>query len=302
MDTPTQMLRHHVGLEDASLEAGLPQLQAGGTNLAVMVMWPPKEADWEKTVEKLHAVIIAQDARLDAVELARSPSDARRIVAEGHIAMLISMEGAHGIDQSGLPGLARLQAGGLSMLGLTWSFSNRFAGSSGDQGGGLSDAGRALVAEANRLGVMIDVSHASRTTTLEACKISKAPVLASHSDALEVQHNARNLSDAEIQCIAAAGGVIGINLHRSFLGGAADIARIVEHIDHLRAIGGSGVLALGSDYDGLIKTPAELPGAGSLGKIWQALAEHGYTDDEIKGMQGENFMRYWEKVLSLAEH
>lgn len=296
LDTPTQLRMKRAKLEDPSLEAGLPQLRAGGTNLAVMVLWPPREADWQATVEQLLKILEREDQRLEEVRWVGTPGESRKVAAEGKIGMLYSLEGAHALDQSGVKGLEALHGRGLRMLGLTWSFSNRFAGSSGDGGGGLTEAGKELVAAANRMSILVDVSHASRQSTLDICGFSSDPVLASHSDALEIQANARNVSDEEIQCICSKGGVIGLNFHATFVGKGASLERLALHAEHLRAVGGAGCPALGSDFDGLIKVPPELPGAGSLPALWSTLRERGWTEQEIAGLRGENFLRLWEQV------
>ncbi len=300
LDTPTQLYRKKIGLDAEGLEAGMTQLNAGGTNLAVMVLWPPRDTKWEPHVETLLATMEREDARLDGVTLARSPGEARAVAAAGGVAVIYSLEGAHGIDTTGVEGLRALQARGLALLGLTWSFSNRFAGSSADDGGGLTDDGRALVAEANRLGVLVDLSHASRATTLEVCAASKVPVLASHSDAAGVRAHVRNLTDEEIACIAATGGVIGLNLHSTFLGSPAGVQKAADHVEHLRSVGGIGVVALGSDFDGLITPPPDLANSGSLGVLWTELRRRGWSEPEIQAARGENFLRAWWVARSLA--
>lgn len=300
LDTPTMLYRNKVGLDGAGLEAGLSQLRAGGTNLAVMVLWPPREANWGAHVESLLSILEREDARLDAVTLVRSPEEARRVADAGGIGMIYALEGAHGIDTTGIAGLRALHARGLALLGLTWSFSNRFAGSSGDDGGGLTADGRALVTEAQRLGVLIDLSHASKATTLDVCRASSAPVVASHSDAAGVRAHARNLTDEEIGCIAATGGVVGLNLHSTFLGSPADVKKAADHVEYVRKVGGIGAVALGSDFDGLIKAPADLQTAADLGRIWDELRRRGWTDAELRAVRGENFLRAWAVARSLA--
>ncbi len=311
-DTPTQMVRRNVGLDDPKLESGLSQMRKGGTNVVVEVLWPPKDPAtpkaWTGQVDRLFTKVEAEDRRLADVEVARSPSDVTRILIEKHIALLLSIEGAHGIDTGEpiaavLAHLADLQKRGLSLIGLTWTFSNRFAGSSGDPpannpaGTGLTDDGRALVDKANRLGLVVDVSHASDTTTLEACNRSKAPIIASHSDADGVHPHARNLSDDAIRCIAQKGGVIGLNFHAPFVGHGADVAKVADHADYLKKIGGAGVVALGSDFDGLIVPAAGLADAGDIPALWAELKRRGWTDEEIAGVQGANFMRAWGAVV-----
>lgn len=313
VDTPTQMVRRKVGIEDPELESGLDDMVEGGTNVVVEVLWPPRspQPTWPAMVEELFAKVEEQDARLPDVEVARTPSEVRRVLAEHHVAMLVSIEGAHGLDDGGPVGpqlarLAALQRRGLSLIGLTWTFSNRYAGSSGDTpsdnpaGLGLTDDGRALVDEANRLGIVIDVSHASDAATMEACQRSKAPVIASHSDADGVHVHARNLPDEAVRCIAEKGGVIGVNFHATFVGPGANVRKVADQADYLKKVGGPGVVALGSDFDGLIKTPDGLSDAGDLPKLWAELARRGWTADELRAAQGGNFMRTWQAVLDAA--
>lgn len=298
VDTPTQLLRRGVGLDDPALEAGLPKLRAGGTNIAVMVLWPPR-GESEAHVETLLARVEAEDRRLEDVEVARTPDDARRIAGDGRVALLLSIEGAHGLEHEGLDGLRRFHTRGLALMELTWTNSNRYAGSSGDSGGGLTADGRALVAEAQRLGIVIDVSHASKQTTLDTCAVTRAPIIASHSDAAAVTAQPRNLSDEEIRCIAHSGGVIGINLHSTFVGRPADVRKVADHVDHLKAVGGVEVVALGSDFDGLIKPPPDIPDSSKLGLLWDELRRRGYTEPEIAMIRGENFLRAWAVCLNL---
>lgn len=305
LDTPTQLHRRSVGFDATGLEAGLAQLRRGGTNLAVEVLWPPREADWPAHVEALLTRLEAEDARLEELTLVRSPAEARRVAARGGVAFAVSLEGAHGLgdvpfEPGGRAALGALHRRGLSLLGLTWSFSNRYAGSSGDGGGGLTEEGKALVAEANRLGVVLDLSHASRATTLDTCRLSTAPLIASHSDAAAVRAHPRNLTDEEIDCIAASGGVIGLNVHATFVGSPAGVKKLADHADHLRERGGVGVVALGSDFDGLITTPPDLPDAGAVPALWAELRSRGWTEGEIEAVKAGNFLRAWQAVIDRA--
>ena len=300
LDTLTQLYTRNIGLDAAGLQAGLKQLQEGGTNVAVYALWPPRDSDGPARALALLDRFEAEDKRLDGMGLARSPDEARALIASGRIAAVISMEGAHGLAEDWQSSLTALHRRGLSMMGLTWSFSNRFAGSSGDDGGGLTDEGRALVTAAQRMGVLVDLSHASRATTLDVCRGSAAPVIASHSSAAALTMRGRNLSDEEIRCIAATGGVIGVNLHRTFLGLTGDVAAAAAHMDHLRKVGGDGAVALGSDFDGYIKTPAGLDDAGDLPALWAELKRRGWTEAQVNGARGENFLRAWQGAINAA--
>lgn len=301
LDTPTQLLTRKLGLDaPEGLEAGLVQLRAGGTNVPVMVLWPPQKSDHRARTFALLDRLEAEARRLADVTIVHDPDEARREVAMRHVAVLVSLEGAHGLGEGDdwREVLGSLHDRGLSLLGLTWSFSNRFAGSSGDGGGGLSDEGRQLVAEARRLGVVVDVSHASRQSTMEACQGSPVPVIASHSDAFSVRQQPRNLTDEELSCIAATGGVVGLNFHVTFVGPEASVAKVADHADHIAKVAGRGAVALGSDFDGYIKKPAGLASEADVGALWAELGSRGWSEAEIRGVRGENFMRAWSAVLA----
>ena len=143
---------------------------------------------------------------------------------------------------------------------------------------------------------MLDVSHASRKATMEVCTYSSMPVVASHSDCNSVTKNPRNVTDEEIRCIAKTGGVIGLNFHAPFVGANADIKKVADHADHLAAVGGYEVVALGSDFDGFIRKPKGLEDASKIQALWVELKKRGWTESQINGVRGENFLRAWEKI------
>ena len=301
LDTPTQMLNKGLHLDASSgLEASTPLLRQAGTNVVVQVLWPPRKSDHKARAFALLEVMEREIARDDVLVLAREPSEAEAAVRADQIAVLLSMEGAHGLgsgsDWSQV--FDQFYERGLRLMGITWSFSNRFAGSSGDGGRGLTDEGRALVAQARAKRVILDVSHASRQTTMEICRDSPQPVIASHSNAHVLRGHARNLTDEEVRCIAQTGGVIGLNFHATFVGAAgnANVSRVADHADYLAKIGGHEVVALGSDFDGYIKKPTGLEDASKVPALWAELARRGWTEDQLRGVRGENFMRAWRRA------
>ena len=302
LDTPTQLHAQGLTLDaPARLESGLREMRAGGTNLAVMALWPPRQADHRAHTEALLTTLEAEVTRLSSVVLVRTPTEARAAAAAGQLGVTIALEGAHGLGAGAWrPVLDDLTARGLSMLGLTWSLSNRFAGSCADGGGGLTAEGRALVQEARSRGLLLDVSHASRATTLEVCRDTRIPVVASHSGAHAVRGVPRNLTDEEIRCIAETGGVIGVNFHAPFVSADADVSAVADHLDHMARIGGRGVTALGSDFDGYIQTPRGLEDASKLDALWTELARRGWSEADIAGTRGENFLRAWAGAQAAA--
>jgi membrane dipeptidase len=152
------------------------------------------------------------------IELARSAADVRRLAAAGKLAAVLTIEGAQAIEDD-LASLQSLWDQGVRSIALAHFTTNGWADSSADveRHGGLSALGRKAVAELNRLGMIIDVSHASDRATLQAIDASSAPVLASHSSARALHNHPRNLTDELIRAIAARGGVIGPTLFPEYI-------------------------------------------------------------------------------------
>ncbi|MBQ2770374.1 MAG: dipeptidase [Clostridia bacterium] len=164
---------------------------------------------------------------------------------------------------------------------------------------GLKPLGREAIRRMEELGMVFDVSHLSRGGTLEALQISKNPIIASHSNARAVTDHPRNLSDEEIRGIADSGGVIGINLYPGFIDveKKADLEKTLRHIEYLRQVGGDGVLAVGTDFDGFTTPHQDLKSPADMPLLYEALEKAGYSLDFIEGMFYKNAMRVFREVL-----
>lgn len=163
--------------------------------------------------------------------------------------------------------------------------------------GGLSDFGREVIREMNRLGMMVDVSHAADSTIEQAIEFSNQPIIATHTSAKALCDHPRNMSDELIVKLAKSGGRIHVCLYNYFLAkdGNADINTICDHIDHMVKLVGSEYVGVGSDFDG---------GGGVLGcndtseliNITMELIRRGYRDEDIKNIMGAGFVKYYEKI------
>ena len=163
--------------------------------------------------------------------------------------------------------------------------------------GGLSDFGREVIREMNRLGMMVDVSHAADSTIEQAIEFSTQPIIATHTSAKALCDHPRNMSDDLIIKLAKSGGRIHVCLYNYFLAkdGRADINTICDHIDYIVKLVGSEYVGIGSDFDG---------GGGVLGcndsseliNITMELIRRGYSDDDIKNIMGAGFVKYYEKI------
>ncbi|MGH9659079.1 MAG: dipeptidase, partial [Bryobacteraceae bacterium] len=167
---------------------------------------------------------------------------------------------------------------------------------------GLSNLGRDVVREMNRLGMIVDVSHVSDKTFWDVLETSRAPVFASHSSCRALSNVRRNLSDEMIAALAKKGGTVQINFACQFLSasGKATIADVVAHIDHAVKIGGVDAVGIGSDFDGIQCAPAGLDDVGKFPNLTRALLEKGYSDAAIRKIYGGNVLRVMRAVEKAA--
>ena len=260
-------------------------------------------------------------------ELAESPAwklvleagDFRQAEREGRVAVVFGFEGAMPIDDD--LGLLRMfHRLGVRSIGLTWNGRNLLGdGVSVHAGGGLTAYGRAAIAEMNRLGIVIDVSHMSDEGIRDTLEASAHPILASHSNARALCDHPRNLSDELALGIAGRGGVIGLHMLSQFLvsGRDATLDDFLDHVDHLTRLVGTAHVGLGPDC--MEQWPAEVyrelwantemaalefrypPGFDSLarcGNVTRGLVARGYDDAAVRGIMGENVLRVFEAVLA----
>lgn len=272
------------------------------TLVALARGWPT--ATWRsRTARAKH-----QAARLAAfaagsagqLTLVRSAADLaafleRRRADPSLVAALLAIEGAHALDDD-LANLDRLDAAGYRMVGLAHFFDNAFAGSAhGLEKGGLTDAGRELVAELERRRIIVDVAHASSATIDEVLTIATRPVVASHTGVRGVADNARNLPDDQLRGIAATGGLIGIGFWPTACGGE-DAAAIAQSIAHAVAVVGADHVGLGSDFDGAVPTPFD---ASGMAILTAALLAHGLDEATIGAVMGGSAIRLLGDALPI---
>ncbi|MEW5977286.1 MAG: dipeptidase [Acidobacteriota bacterium] len=251
-------------------------------------------------------------------KLALTSDDILAAHAQGKIAALIGIEGGHAIEDS-LRLLRTFYALGVRYMTLTHSNTNHWADSSGDlhkegvpHHGGLTDFGREVVREMNRLGMMVDVSHVSDQTFWDVLEVSGAPVMASHSSCRALSNIPRNMSDEMIVAMARKGGVIQINFGSDFLSQRsanrsaeirregkqdtektipASIADVVAHIDHVVRLAGLEAVGIGSDFDGVSSVPTGLEDVSKFPNLTHALLERGYRVEDLRKIYGGNLLR-----------
>ncbi len=234
--------------------------------------------------------------------LVRSADDLERCLEDGTFAVILHIEGAEAIDTR-LELLDVLHQAGLRSLGPVWSRPNAFAHGvpfdfprSPDTGPGLTPAGRRLVRRCNELGILVDLSHLNARGFWDVAGISTAPLVATHSNAHALSPTPRNLTDAQLDEIAATGGLVGLNYHVGFLRADGDVAagasltEIVRHGRYIAERVGVEHVALGSDFDGATM-PDDLSDVTRLPALLQAFSEAGFDEGEVRSIAYRNWLR-----------
>ncbi|HLS07854.1 dipeptidase, partial [Lentibacillus sp.] len=227
------------------------------------------------------------------MKIVRSAQDLRYCLDHDIMAAIFHIEGAEAIDTD-FDALHVLYQAGLRSLGIVWSRPNIYGEgvpfrypSSPDTGAGLTDAGKALVRECNKLGIMIDNTHLNEKGFWDVADLTDAPLVATHSNAHALSPIARNLTDKQLSAIAESNGVAGINYAVNMLredgGLGTDISlnEIVRHVAYIAEKFGVEHVALGSDFDGTT-VPDPLKDVTGLPKLIDRLKAHGFHDDELQ--------------------
>ena len=223
-DTPQRLFFEQFDLaaRDAEGCVDIPRLREGGVSAIFFALWVPVEvkgaAATQRARDLLAATLRQIEIHSDLLALASNSSEVRAARAAGKVAVLMGVEGGHAIDND-LALLREFHARGVRYMTLTHNAATEWADSSNDapRHNGLTDFGREVIREMNRLGMMVDVSHVSDSTFYDVLQTSLAPVIASHSCCRALCTAPRNLDDAMIHALAAQGGVIHITFHDGFL-------------------------------------------------------------------------------------
>jgi membrane dipeptidase len=240
--------------------------------------------------------------------IVRTADDIRRNLDDGIFSVEIHLEGAEPVD----PELATLEAfylAGVRSIGLVWSRANAFAHGvpfqfpgSPDTGPGLTDAGMALVAACNELGILIDLSHLNEAGFWDIARLSKYPLVATHSGVHALCPSTRNLTDKQLDAIRDSEGIVGVNYHVGFLhpegnsdAAATTVAAIADHADYLCERIGPDKVALGSDFDGATM-PGDLKDVAGLPKLIAELAGRGYDPATLQMIGIENWLRIFDRT------
>ena len=287
-DTPQRFLfdRFDLGHRDSEGCVDIPRMREGGVGAIFFALWVPVQITGPAATQRAFDLLdaVQEQARLhgDDLVLATSPDGIRKAREQQKIAVLLGVEGGHAIDND-LQVLREFAARGVRYMTLTHNAATSWADSSNQspQHHGLTDFGRQVVWEMNRLGMVVDISHVSDQTFHDVLEISRGPVIASHSCCRAICNAPRNLSDSMIQALAARGGVIHITFHDAFLS--------QEYADASKSLASASDLA----------APAEKPEI-DRNEARKLIEEQRLSDQFISA--GKLPQVSWEKIVEHIDH
>lgn len=273
----------HIDLKRAGELAGYAQCFACFTSPEAGYNIKPEELFEREMVTVLREV----ETHKDKISLAYSAEDITRNNAGGNMSAILTIEGpaGFGYDPSLLADLYKI---GFRMTTLGWNERNILTGSH-ITGGGLTEQGREYVKEAQRLGMIVDVSHISDEGFWDVMEITCAPVIASHSNSRSVWNVSRNLTDDMFRAINQTGGVAGINLYADFLGKNPTLDTVCDHILHFMELdNGASHIVLGGDLDGCDKLPSDFVGIQDYNKLATKLIDRGLDCETVHKIFWDN--------------
>lgn len=271
-------------------------------------------------LEQIDIALQIFDRYPDVFGPAFSPSDIEREFGRGRIASVLGMEGGHAIENS-LGALRALYALGVRYMTLTHSNNIDWADSCCEPPvhGGLTEFGKEVVREMNRLGMLVDLSHVSPETMHDALDVTEAPVIFSHSSARAVTDHPRNVPDDVLRRLPENGGVVMVTFVPSFINEEvrrfselpreqrqgreaprATMEDVIAHIEHIRKVAGVDHVGIGSDFDGISDTPVGLEDVSKYPALFAELSRRGWTEEELRKLAGENVLRVWREAEAVA--
>lgn len=226
-----------------------------------------------------------------------------RIFGAGKIASTLGMEGGHAIENS-LGALRAFYGMGVRYLTLTHNGTLDWADAANDEHrhGGLTEFGREVVREMNRMGMLVDLSHTSPETMNDALDVSEAPVIWSHADTRGLNDHPRNVPDQVLRRLPDNGGVVMVTFVPSFLtsNDVATIGDVANHIEHVVEMAGIDHVGIGGDFDGIDSTPVGLEDVSTYPVLFAELSRRGWSETDLAKLAGENVLRAWREAEAVA--
>ncbi|XP_063217302.1 dipeptidase 1-like [Bacillus rossius redtenbacheri] len=295
-------------------QTDLPRLRAGMVGAQFWSAYVPCESQYKDavqlTLEQINVIRRLTDSYGAQLSFATSSEDVWRAHRSGRLASLVGVEGGHSLGAS-LGVLRAMYDLGVRYLTLTHSCHTPWADSSSESlldsstgGQGLTDFGKVVVMEMNRLGMLVDLSHAAPATVMAALNATRSPVIFSHSCAQALCNASRNVPDAVLRLLAQNGGLVMVSFYADFLtcSSTARLEDVMRHVTYIRDVAGEDHVGIGAGYDGINRTPQGLEDVSRYPHLLAELARtRGWTMPQLEKLAGRNLLRVLGKAEKVKE-
>ncbi|OEH54995.1 membrane dipeptidase [Oceanobacillus sp. E9] len=300
--------------EPTSLHIDIEKLKESGIDVGYFAAFTTDygytERNLSRTLALINALYWTVENNQESMTISPSLNEIKDTLANDKIAIVPTIEGGYSFSQENSKELVQQYKDlGIKAIGFNWNYSN-ILGEGADEvyldgrssSGGLTTTGEELVQEMNRLGMIVDVSHMSRSTFWDVIETTEAPIMATHSGVEELRSHQRNLTDEQLQALKENNGVVGIVFYPVFLSenNQATINDIVDHIDYVVDLIGINHVAIGSDFDGA-DLPSDMTDSTDFPLLTKELENRGYSNDDIRKILGENSLRVMNDVEEISE-
>ena len=287
----------------------LPKMREGFLDASIMVAYLKQEARDEESLlaatAKANRILTQIEemvaSNCTAVDIAYNPADIARLKRAGKKAIMLGIENGYAIGKD-ISLLQHFAKRGIVYMTLCHNGDNDICDSAkgNAEHGGLSAFGEKVVLEMNRLGIMVDLSHAAESSFYDALEVSRQPIVCSHSSARALCDHPRNLTDEQMKALAQKGGVAQVTMYNGFLraNGQATILDAIEHLNHMVNIMGVEHVGIGTDFDGDGGVPG-MANASEVINFTRRLLQERYSEEQIQMIWGGNFLRVMEQIKNI---
>ena len=295
------------GAKNTVGQIDLPRLRQGGVDVQFFAIYIEPEykpcAALQRTLYLMEHFWREMGKYNEDVIVVKNRNDLYVARQTGKLAAVLTLEGGEPLENVEV--LRMLHQLGLRSVGLTWNQRNMLADGVGvgASAGGLTPLGKTMVAEMNRLGMMVDAAHIAPRGFFDILELATAPTVVTHANAAALCPHQRNLTDEQLQSLSNQGGVVGLTYYPPFVSEnkVANLENLLDHFCYIAERFGTSVLGLGSDFDGIPEAVSGLEDVSRLANLTHGLLRRGFSTNEISAILGGNFLRVMNTCLPLED-
>ncbi|XP_013127141.1 dipeptidase 1 [Oreochromis niloticus] len=297
----------------ANTHTNIPKIKDGRLGAQFWAAYVPCDTQYKdavrQTLEQIDVIHRMCQKYPEIFMFATSSQDILDAFKMNKTASLIGVEGGHSLDSS-LGTLRTMYQLGVRYLTLTHSCNTPWVdnwlvdtGSEPSEHKGLSSFGKQVIAEMNRLGMLIDLAHVSEEVMNQVLTLSKAPVIFSHSSAYTICPHKRNVPDDVLRRVNETKGIVMVNFYNDYVtcSNTASLSDVADHFDHIKKVAGADIIGFGGDYDGVPRVPEGLEDVSKVPNLVAELLKRGWTDEEVKAALGNNLLRVMSEVEKVRD-